>query len=90
VNVELADLGYLCSYINSYDYGGVTYPVLDLFYRARPVRIDSATALDGVESFEWIDPRTVDLDAIAFPSIRNALCFLRETWPKNASRSQDS
>jgi ADP-ribose pyrophosphatase YjhB (NUDIX family) len=79
VNVELADLRFLCSHTNSYDYGGITYPVLDLFYRARPVHVESAAALDGVESFEWLDPRAVDLDAIAFPSIRNALCSLRET-----------
>lgn len=89
VNLELTDLSFLCSYANSYDYGGVAYPVLDLFYRARPVHIDSAAALDGVESLEWLDPRVVDLDAIAFPSIRNALGFLREAWQPEASRRQN-
>jgi ADP-ribose pyrophosphatase YjhB (NUDIX family) len=89
VNLELADLSFLGTYTNSYNYGDVTYPVLDLFYRARPVHIESAAALDGVESLEWLDPRTVDLGAVAFPSIRNALCFLRESWQTDVLRSQN-
>lgn len=78
VNIELTTVRFLCSETNSYHYAGITYPVLDLFFVARTVQTDATAALDGVESFAWLDPRTVDLEAIAFPSIRNALCFLRE------------
>ena len=85
VNLELSGLTFLCSHTNRYHYGGVTYPVLDLFFEARAVDADSIAALDGVESFEWMDPRAVALDAIAFPSIRNALLFLRERWTSDGS-----
>ena len=78
VNLDLADLQFLCTRTNSYPYGGVTYPVLDLFFIARVVRAESVAALDGVESFEWTDPHAVALESIAFPSIRNALVLLRE------------
>jgi len=81
VNLELADVRFLCSQTNRYHYGGVTYPVLDLFFLGRADRIDSLAALDGVESFEWLDPRAAALDEIAFPSIRSALLLLRQGWP---------
>src|ERR1044071_3749905 len=54
VNLEVAELRFLCSQTNSYHYGAVTYPVLDLFFTARAVDISPAAALDGVESFDWV------------------------------------
>ncbi len=84
VNLELADLRFLCSQTNSYPYAGVTYPVLDLFFEARALGADSVAALDGVESFEWMDARAVSLDAIAFDSMRNALVLLRQRQPAAA------
>ena len=32
-----------------------------------------AAALDGVASFEWLDPMVVDPDDLAFPSMRDGL-----------------
>jgi ADP-ribose pyrophosphatase YjhB (NUDIX family) len=84
VNLDLAELQFLCTQTNSYNYGGVTYRVLDLFFVARAVDGAQAAALDGVESFDWVDPRAVSLESIAFPSIRNALVLLRERWPADA------
>ena len=79
VNLELAPPRFLCSAPNEYPYRGVTYPVLDLAFVAEVLDISRAAALDGVESYAWIHPRDVDLDEIAFPSIRDALrCFLRQ------------
>ena len=34
---------------------------------------DRAVALDGVASFAWLDPHAVDLEELAFPSMRAAL-----------------
>jgi ADP-ribose pyrophosphatase YjhB (NUDIX family) len=90
VNVELADLSYLCSHVNSYDYGGVTYPVLDLFFTALAVQTNEAKALDGVESIQWLDPQAVNLDEMAFTSIRSALGFLRKSGKPDVSRRQNS
>jgi ADP-ribose pyrophosphatase YjhB (NUDIX family) len=73
VNLEVGALEFLCTAVNEYAYRGVTYPVLDLVFVTRASFIDKVAALDGVESFRWIDPTQVDLGEIAFPSIRAAL-----------------
>lgn len=73
VNLELGPLEFLCTCANQYDYGGVTYPVLDIFYTAHPRAAESAAALDDVESFCWLKPEEVRLDEIAFPSVKTAL-----------------
>jgi ADP-ribose pyrophosphatase YjhB (NUDIX family) len=73
VNLEVGALEFLCTAVNEYPYRGVTYPVLDLVFVTRAQLIDKIAALDGVESFRWIDPAQVDPGEIAFPSIRAAL-----------------
>ena len=78
VNLELDSLEFLCTCANRYVYGGVTYPVLDVFYTARPCAGESAAALEDVESFCWLKPQEVPLDEIAFLSVKTALgCWLR-------------
>jgi deoxyribose-phosphate aldolase len=72
VNLELEALEYLSSYPNSYPYKGVVYPVLDFFFVARAVDSSTVRALDGVESYRWLRPAEVDLDDLAFPSMRAA------------------
>ncbi len=76
VGLELSDAAFLCSQLNSYHYREVTYPVLDLFFTARGVgdlEVDAAE----VNGVEWLDPATVDLEEVAFPSMRAALRLLR-------------
>jgi ADP-ribose pyrophosphatase YjhB (NUDIX family) len=77
VGLDVRDLRYLSSHANSYFYAGVTYHTLDLFYLGDVDDTDRATALDAVDAIEWIDPSTVPLDEIAFPSMRAALTILR-------------
>lgn len=73
VNVELTDIQYLSAHPNEYRFRDVTYPVLDFFFTARIADAQNVAALDDVDDFHWLDPRNVDPDDIAFPSIRNAL-----------------
>lgn len=73
VGLELGELSFQTSQINSYHYREVTYPVLDLFFTARALNPESTRALDGVEDFLWLPPGKVNLDEIAFPSIREAM-----------------
>ena len=77
VNLELNELHYFTSYPNQYSYRSIQYPVLDLFFVARTKSPDGVKALDGVADFEWTPPANVDLDEIAFASIRNALELMR-------------
>ncbi len=77
VNLELDELCYFTSFPNHYSYRGVVYPVLDLFFVARTKRPEGVKALDDVAAFEWTLPAKVDLEEIAFPSIRNAMELMR-------------
>jgi len=78
VGLEVGELGFLCSQLNSYTYKDVTYPVLDFFFVAKAINPESARALDAVESFTWARPELIDPAEIAFPSIRTGLReFLR-------------
>jgi ADP-ribose pyrophosphatase YjhB (NUDIX family) len=73
VGLDLSGLTYLGSYPNEYQYADVTYVTLDLFFSGTARDPARASALDAVESFAWLDPRTISLDEIAFPSMRAAL-----------------
>ncbi len=77
VGLEIAGLRYLSSHPNLYAYAGVTYSTLDMFYTASVSHPERALALDAVESLVWADPLTVDLDEIAFDSMRAALTRYR-------------
>jgi 8-oxo-dGTP pyrophosphatase MutT (NUDIX family) len=82
VGLELGGLTYLGSYPNEYLYAQVTYFTLDVFFSGTARDPDRASALDGVASVAWLDPLTVPLDEIAFPSMRTAL----ETYRAARSR----
>jgi ADP-ribose pyrophosphatase YjhB (NUDIX family) len=73
VGIDPTGLRYLCSHVNSYHYKGITYPVLDFFFIARATGEERPEALDGVADFCWLDPREVEPDEMAFPSMTYAL-----------------
>jgi NAD+ diphosphatase len=77
VGLEVAGLRYLSSHPNLYVYADVTYTTLDVFYTASVSDPERAVALDAVESLVWADPLTVDLEEIAFESMREALTRYR-------------
>jgi ADP-ribose pyrophosphatase YjhB (NUDIX family) len=72
VHLELGSLTYLCSEPNTYLYGDVTYPVLDLFFVARADDPAGARAGDDVDAVLWLVPRDVVVDDLAFVSMRQA------------------
>ena len=73
VNLEVGPLSFLSSHPNEYRYADVTYPVLDLFFTAPADGPAGAIAREEVESLSWLDPASVALEDIAFPSMRAAL-----------------
>lgn len=70
VGVELDGIAYLGSWTNDYPYRGVTYPVVDLVFRANAVDPSKAAALDAVSGIEWRPVADVDPAELAFPSLR--------------------
>jgi ADP-ribose pyrophosphatase YjhB (NUDIX family) len=77
VHLELDDVRFLSSHANDYHYQDVVYPVVDFFFVARTSDHAGAVALDGVASFAWLDPHAIDLEDLAFPSMRDALTRYR-------------
>jgi ADP-ribose pyrophosphatase YjhB (NUDIX family) len=77
VGLEVVRTVYLASHANDYLFAGITYHTLDICYVTTVRDSETATPLDSVESIVWIDPMTVDLDAIAFESMRQALRLFR-------------
>jgi len=82
VNLEIATMEFLCTALNEYPYAGVTYRVVDLFFIARPVSLNGLAALDGVDSWCWLNPAEANLDNLAFPSVRKALELYRLRDPR--------
>lgn len=76
VGLELECIEFLCSQPNDYSYRGVTYPVVDVFFTARAVSTQ-AVPLDGAASVCWLDPLALDLEELAFPSVRRAMQVYR-------------
>lgn len=78
VGVELEGIRFLCSAINHYAYKEVTYQVVDFFFTAAIIAPEKAMALDDVQSVLWLDPKELNPDELAFPSMRRALAeFLK-------------
>jgi len=73
VNLELASLEFLCSSPNPYEYRGVTYPVLDLFFIARARSLDTLRVLEEADGCCWLAPEEIHIEDIAFPSVRAAV-----------------
>ncbi len=68
----ITDLRYLCSAPNRYDFGGVAYDVLDLFYTAELAPGELVRDPEEIGAIRWLPRASVRVDDIAFPSLRAA------------------
>jgi len=84
VQLELDELRFISSHPNDYPYQDTIYPVVDLIFVARTPDHGRAEALDGVASFEWLDPHTIELEDLAFPSMRDAVTRYRAAMGPDA------
>jgi len=50
---------------------------VDFIFVARTLDRDRAAARDDVASFAWLDPHAIDLEDLAFPSMRDAVARYR-------------
>ena len=81
VGLRLEDVRFLCSHPNSYLYGDVTYPTLDLFFVAKALEGDEARALDDVQGFVWAAMGDIAPEQLAFMSMQAAWRQLRAEHP---------
>lgn len=87
VGLDLKAVYFLCSAPNRYDYGGVRYPVLDFFFTASVPDGAAPAALEEVESFQWVNPREIKPDELAFQSMRAAFAQWREGRTKKEKKA---
>jgi NAD+ diphosphatase len=73
LGIDLGPLSYVGSWPNHYHAGGFTVPVLDLFFRASVTSPAVNLQADEVSGIEWLRPEEVDLDELAFPSMKAAV-----------------
>lgn len=80
--LELKSMAFLLSHPNRYNYAGICYDVLDLFFICRVDSFHAAQALDEVEAVVIRPPSAVSPDEIAFPSMRAALAHWNQLSPE--------
>ena len=78
VGLTLIKTVFQSSHPNHYFYKGLIYPVCDLFFVARTEQSDLKLAEDEATDALWLDPMTLDLGELAFPSMREALLVYRK------------
>jgi NAD+ diphosphatase len=82
VDLHIDALTFVCTHPNSYTYGGVTYPVLDLFFASTLAVNMVGTAMNEVQEVRWIDPKGVNPEDLAFPSMQAAFRTWASSWRK--------
>jgi len=76
--IDLEDLRFLGSWPNLYEWRGVVYPVVDLYFTGRVGDGTAASARHEVEEVVWLRPEEIDPAGLAFPTTRAAFARYRE------------
>jgi NADH pyrophosphatase NudC (nudix superfamily) len=77
INIQVGPLRYIASFPNLYEYQGLLYPTVDVFFAAEAVSLTPLRALDEVDDILFAAPREIAPEELAFDSMRQALrCFL--------------
>lgn len=73
LGLEIAKLQYLSSAPNTYLYRGVTYLTTDAFFSCQVDSLEDIRPADDVSEHILISPRDINLDEIAFDSVKTTL-----------------
>jgi NADH pyrophosphatase NudC (nudix superfamily) len=78
LGLEIDTAHYLFSFANTYPYHNVVYRSADAIFEVPFREKPSIKPADDVAEVRWIELQAVDLDAIAFESVRNTIRALRQ------------
>lgn len=73
IALDVEDLTYFCSAPNRYPYRGVEYATCDLVFVGKLTQLPERLQEGEVAGYELIHPATMDVERIAFPSLRSAM-----------------
>lgn len=71
---------YMGSFPNTYNYRGITYETVDMFYHIVLEHKPVLTADDDVAALVWVPRDEIPMEKIAFPSIRNILSLYQTDY----------
>ncbi len=81
VGLQVKNIQYLCNYPNSYHYKTITYPVLDFFFTAECVNMESKLDRSEVAGLHWLDPQEIKESDLAFDSMQRAFRRWKKSHP---------
>jgi ADP-ribose pyrophosphatase YjhB (NUDIX family) len=84
--IDVEGLLFLGSWPILYEWRGVTYPVVDLYFTGRVGDGTAASARHEVEEVVWLRPEEVDPADLAFPTTRSAFALFLEVRESPARR----
>jgi ADP-ribose pyrophosphatase YjhB (NUDIX family) len=77
VGLNITALRFLCSFPNRYQFGECIYSVLDFFFVCQVSSLETRGDVAEVSDILWLAPHEINLDEVAFPSVRRALELYR-------------
>lgn len=87
LGIELPELRYLFSFPNRYPFRGMVYHTLDMIFLVRFDQPPAVKAADDLEDVVWVERGAVELERIAFDSLRRAVRrYLSESRGETAGR----
>jgi len=78
LGMEIESLSLFGSAPNEYDYEGITYRTLDLFFECEVINPSAVRPLEEIQEILFLHPHDIPLDQLAFPSARAMVRKLRE------------
>jgi 8-oxo-dGTP pyrophosphatase MutT (NUDIX family) len=76
IGIDAGPFTFLCTQVNRYEYQDTVYPVVDLFFTSDLPVDAQPRCLDAVDDLRWLRPEDVDVNSLAFPSLRAAFQHL--------------
>ncbi len=82
IGISVASLEYFWSSPNRYEYRGVTYNTCDLVFVGRAAQLPHQLQESEISGYRLVKLEEIDLEMIAFPSLREALAaYIRQISP---------
>lgn len=72
LNLQITSFEFLTSAVNRYQYRGVIYSVVDLYFNCNVRSFKPIRALEEVAGYRFIKPTEVRFSSLAFPSLKSA------------------
>ena len=77
LNLDIESVQYIGSSPNRYLYEGMVYFTLDMGFKCAVANFEKIQVADDVDGYVFLTQKRIDLQKIAFPSVRNILQMYR-------------